>query len=198
MGPDFAFEDRFAGTVCGIDEAGRGPLAGPVIAAAVILPRPLPALLAENLNDSKKIGAKNREILFAAIRECAQVGIGSASVEEIDRVNILQATFLAMRRALEQVPASHALVDGNQNPKLPLPLTCIVKGDALSYSIAAASIIAKVFRDRLMADLARQFPAYGWERNAGYGTAAHMSALRENGVTMHHRRSFAPVSALLT
>lgn len=185
------------GRICGIDEAGRGPLAGPVVAAAVILPRPLPTLLAEGLDDSKKLSAKQRDRLFSAIRECAEVGVGIAEVAEIDSVNILQATFLAMRRAVAGVAADCALVDGNQNPKLGIPAQMLVKGDSLSFSIAAASIVAKVERDRIMQALAGAFPVYGWERNAGYGTAAHMRAMAEHGITPHHRRSFAPVAALL-
>ncbi|MEE3626637.1 ribonuclease HII [Nitrospirillum sp. BR 11752] len=192
--------------VCGVDEAGRGPLAGPVVAAAVILPvaSEAPAWCA-GINDSKKLTAAAREALFDAIRANARVGVGISSVEEIDTVNILQATFLAMRRAVEQLatdggPAPvHALVDGNQRPAgLPCPrITTLVSGDALSLSIAAASIIAKVTRDRLMTDLALSHPGYGWERNAGYGTAEHRDAIKILGVTPVHRRTFAPISEQL-
>ena len=196
MGPDFSFEDRIGGIVCGVDEAGRGPLAGPVIAAAVVLPRPLPELLRRHLNDSKKLSAKRREELFAGIFDCAQIGIGRAEAAEIDAINILQASLLAMRRAVLQVKADHALVDGNQPPNLDCGLSCIVKGDSLSFSIAAASIIAKVSRDREMSELASRYPGYGWERNAGYGTAEHMAALSRLGATPQHRRSFAPIRDL--
>ena len=195
-GPDFSYEDQIGGIVCGIDEVGRGPLAGPVIAAAVILVRPLPDFLAKHLNDSKKVSAARREQLAAALPDCALIGIGRAEVGEIDQVNILQATFLAMRRAAEQIVFDHALIDGNRPPPLGLPLTCIIQGDSLSLSIAAASIVAKVARDREMAELAAAFPGYGWESNAGYGTAEHLAALRQWGPTPHHRRSFAPVREL--
>jgi ribonuclease HII len=195
--PDFSFEKALTGVVCGIDEVGRGPLAGPVVASAVILPRRLPATLRKYLDDSKKVPAGRRAELYDIILDCAEVGIGRAEVAEIDTINILQATFLAMSRALETVRADHALVDGNQRPPLPCPLTCIVEGDSKSFSIAAASIVAKVTRDREMARLSAEHPGYGWERNAGYGTAEHLAALRSLGVTPHHRRSFAPVTALL-
>ena len=196
MGPDFSFEDKIGGIVCGVDEAGRGPLAGPVIAAAVILPRPLPELLHRHLNDSKKLSAARREELFDGIFECAEVGIGRAEAAEIDAINILKASLLAMRRAVDQIRADHALVDGNQPPSLLCALSCIVKGDGLSFSIAAASIIAKVSRDREMSQLADRYPGYGWERNAGYGTAEHMDALLRLGATPEHRRSFAPIREL--
>ena len=197
--PDLSLERGLAGLVAGIDEVGRGPLAGPVVAAAVIIdPATLPARLAEQLDDSKKLSAKKRETLAALVLESCVHGFGEASVAEIDRLNILKATFLAMRRALDALgrPVDHVLVDGNQTPPLDVPVTCVVGGDGLSLSIAAASVIAKVRRDRLMAELARQFPGYGWEKNAGYGTAAHMAALREKGPTPHHRTSFAPIAQL--
>lgn len=200
MPPDFSFEQAHPGIVCGIDEVGRGPLAGPVIAAAVVLPRTLPAILADTLDDSKKLSAKKRDRLYDVILECAQVGLGRGEVEEIDRVNILQATFLAMGRAVaalrEKTAIDHALVDGNQRPPLPCPVQCIVKGDSRSLSIAAASVVAKVTRDRLMAALSQDFPGYGWDRNAGYGTAEHRAALGRLGLTPHHRRSFAPIGDL--
>ena len=197
MPPDFSFEDQTAGIVCGIDEAGRGPLAGPVIAAAVILPRRLPSLLRDHLDDSKKLSAARRAQLFAALADCAEIGIGRAEATEIDQINILQATFLAMRRAVEGLRVDHALVDGNRAPALPCPATCIVKGDGRSFSIAAASIVAKVSRDREMTLLAARYPGYGWERNAGYGTAEHLAALKSLGPTPEHRRSFAPVTGLV-
>jgi len=196
--PDYSFEEvcnKFP--VCGIDEAGRGPWAGPVVASAVILN---PADIPEGLNDSKKLTAKRRDALFDVINAAAQVGVGIATVQEIDEVNILQATFLAMRRAVEALPQSpsYALIDGN---KIPPHLMCeaeaIVRGDGRSVSIAAASIIAKVTRDRIMVTLAQQFPGYGWERNAGYGVKAHQEGLNRLGVTPHHRVSFKPVHKML-
>jgi len=198
--PDLSLEQACQGVVCGIDEVGRGPLAGPVVAAAVILPANLhPRLLAE-LNDSKKLSAKKREALFQLILETAQVGLGRAEVAEIDSLNILKATFLAMTRAVEALgrPVDVALVDGNQRPPLPIAdIRTVVKGDSKSLSIAAASVVAKVTRDREMSQLSQAFPGYGWEKNAGYGTAQHMTALRAQGVTIHHRQSFAPVNDLL-
>lgn len=184
-------------TVCGIDEAGRGPLAGPVVAAAVVLPAgyELPGL-----NDSKKLTAKQRERLYEALMADARVQkcVAQASVEEIDRLNILYATHLAMRRAAEglPIPADFCLIDGLAVPNFPLPSQNLVKGDARCLSIAAASILAKVTRDRYMAALDAEFPQYGFARHAGYGTAAHLKALREYGVTVHHRRSFAPVAQM--
>lgn len=183
--------------VCGIDEAGRGPLAGPVVAAAVILPAgyELPGL-----NDSKKLTAKKREALFEALMAdgAVQKCIAQATVEEIDELNILRATHLAMRRAAEGLPGGvdFCLIDGLPVPEFPLPSRSIVKGDARCLSIAAASILAKVWRDHYMQELHRQFPAYGFDRHAGYGTKAHMQAIREHGATIHHRRTFAPVTQL--
>ena len=202
--PDFSLEDEaraqgFA-AIAGIDEAGRGPWAGPVVAAAVVLDRAaLPADLAAGLDDSKKLSAARREALFAALGSVARVGVGRAEADEIDRLNILQATFLAMHRAAAALPATpdFALVDGNRDPKLSCRVRCVIGGDGRSLSIAAASIVAKVTRDRLMADLALRHPGYGWERNAGYGTAEHQAALARLGVTPAHRRSFRPVAALL-
>ncbi|PKU23777.1 ribonuclease HII [Telmatospirillum siberiense] len=201
MHPDFSLEHALDGTICGIDEVGRGPLAGPVVAAAVILPDSLPEPLLRQLNDSKLLSAKKRDYLFDIIRDCAQVGLGEADVGEIDSINILQATFLAMRRAfdalLTQTSVDWALVDGNQRPPLPCRIQCVVKGDRKSLSIAAASVIAKVTRDRLMSSLALTMPGYGWDRNAGYGTAEHLAAIHNQGITPHHRRSFAPIRDLL-
>lgn len=194
--PDFSIESSYSGIIVAIDEVGRGPWAGPVMAAAAIID---PTRIPNGINDSKKLTAAKRDSIAAALLECARIEIGIASVEEIDRLNILQATKLAMRRAYDAlgVDAAIALVDGNQPPQLPCPTRCIVKGDSISLSIAAASIVAKVTRDRFMAELARQHPHYGWETNAGYGTAAHQEGLRLHGVTPHHRRSFAPIRALL-
>ncbi len=176
--------------VCGVDEAGRGPLAGPVFAAAVVLPQ---GLVIPGINDSKKLSEKKREALFDVIREQAVTyGIASASEEEIDAYNILQATFLAMRRAVAGLAARPqlVLVDGNQDPILNLPTQTVVKGDALSASIAAASILAKVSRDRYMLTLAKQYPQYGFEQHKGYGTKAHYQALTQYGISPAHRRSF--------
>lgn len=206
--PDFAFEDKLSGMVAGVDEAGRGPWAGPVVAgAAVFLTRDVEAYLLQNLDDSKKVTAKKREVLYEKLLETqAQgkmlIGIGLATAEEIDRFNILQATFLAMRRAVEalgKIP-DYAIIDGNQRPK-DFPCRCmpLVKGDARSYSVAAASIAAKVFRDRLMRDLAIKYPYYGFEKNAGYGTKVHIDGLYRHGVVAGvHRMSYRPVREILT
>lgn len=194
-GPDFTFEEKMGGRVAGLDEAGRGPLAGPVVAAAVIL---APGAIPRGLNDSKKLTAKRRGELFGEILVMAEVGIGEASVSEIDKINILQATMLAMRRAIETLnnKPDGCLVDGNTDPRLELPTRCIIKGDALSLSIAAASIIAKVTRDKLMTELAQDYPAYGWETNAGYGVPYHLKALAKVGISPHHRKSFSPIRDL--
>jgi ribonuclease HII len=193
--PHFKFERAFAGIVAGIDEVGRGPLAGPVVAAAVILPRRLPRALARDVDDSKKLSLPARERLDIEIRGCAMVGVGEASVEEIDAINILQAAFLAMRRAVAQLSVAPdlALVDGNQHPGLTMPCQMVIGGDGIHLSIAAASIVAKVVRDRLMHRLAETHPEYGWSTNVGYGTLSHRNALKRFGPTPHHRRSFAPV-----
>ncbi len=198
-GPDFRIElaamRKGAKIVCGIDEAGRGPWAGPVVAAAVVLdPRCIP----DGLNDSKKLSEARREALFDPIMAAARVGIGIAAVDRIDRDNILQATLWAMAEALAQIDGvALALVDGNRAPALPCPVQTIVEGDAKSLSIAAASIIAKVTRDRIMVDLDAAYPGYGFARHKGYGTALHQEALRRLGPTPLHRKSFAPVAALL-
>jgi ribonuclease HII len=197
--PDWSHEIA-AGTrqgriVCGVDEVGRGPLAGPVLACAVVLPAELDRDLAARLDDSKKIPAGKRADISAILRGCVRYGIGAATVAEIDEVNILQATFLAMRRAVAQLAMDidHALVDGNRDPKLGCPATLIVEGDRKSLSIAAASIIAKVERDKIMRELGERHTGYGWERNAGYGTEAHLEAIRRLGITPEHRRSFRPI-----
>ena len=198
--PDFQFETEALADghriIAGVDEVGRGPLAGPVFAAAVILD---PDRIPEGLADSKALTAARREALAQAIQAQAQVSIAEASVEEIDTLNILRAAHLAMERAVAGLgQVDMALIDGNL---LPRGLTCagqaIVKGDARCLSIAAASIVAKVARDKRMVDLAQQYPGYGWERNAGYPTKAHQTALLNLGVTPHHRRSFAPVHNIL-
>ncbi|HJQ60574.1 MAG TPA: ribonuclease HII [Vineibacter sp.] len=200
--PSFTFEFRHAGPVAGIDEAGRGPLAGPVVAAAVIIDRATARRsLLRLLDDSKKLSPEARDAACAALLAsgAAQVGIGAASAREIDRHNILQATLLAMRRAVVALPAppALALVDGNRAPLLACAVETIVRGDSLSYSIAAASIVAKVTRDRLMRRLDGRYPGYGWAANAGYPVAAHLAALRALGPTPHHRLSFAPLGRLL-
>lgn len=198
--PDFALErahiDAGQVRVCGVDEAGRGPLAGPVVAAAVVLdPVALETPLFRKLDDSKRMTAKARDALFEVIMATADVGVGICGVDDIDRLNILGATMKAMADAVGALDMSPdvALVDGNREPKLACLSECVVKGDSRSLSIAAASVIAKVTRDRIMQDLDARYPGYGWARNAGYGTAEHLAALRERGVTEHHRRSFAPV-----
>ena len=190
--------DRDAGClVAGIDEAGRGPLAGPVVAAAVILPlRGVP----RGIDDSKILTALARDELHRRIEECAIVGVGVASVDEIDRINILEASLLAMRRAVASMPVQPraALVDGNKLPKdLPCPARAVIDGDALSRSIAAASIVAKVVRDRIMDALADSYPGYGWQTNRGYATSDHRAAILKLGVTAHHRRTFAAVRMAL-
>lgn len=190
----YAYEKQAASrgcrAVCGIDEAGRGPLAGPVCAAAVILP---PGCEIPGLDDSKKLTEKKRELLFPLITQKALAyGIGWASVEEIDQINILQATFLAMARAVEalQTPPDWAMVDGNRMPPLPVPGETIVKGDGKSASIAAASILAKVSRDRVLRQMDGQYPQYGFAKHKGYGTKAHYEAIKAYGVLPVHRKSF--------
>lgn len=199
-GPDFTIELAALrqGTrhVCGIDEAGRGPWAGPVVAAAVVLD---PDCIPEGLNDSKKLTEAKRDALFEPIMRSARVGIGIAEVERIDRDNILQATFWAMAEALKQVEGvALALVDGNRAPALPCPVQTIIEGDGKSLSIAAASIIAKVTRDRIMIGHDAAWPQYGFARHKGYGTAFHQQALERHGPTPLHRKSFAPVAAFLS
>ncbi|MDF7673919.1 ribonuclease HII [Acetobacteraceae bacterium ESL0709] len=205
--PDYSLESAFSGLVAGVDEVGRGPLAGPVVAAAVAFTSPPDAALASLLDDSKKLTALRREKAFSALYEARNVYIapGAASVAEIERLNISGAAHLAMRRALDRlislagkIPVV-ALIDGKYAPKsMPCPVQMVIKGDGLSLSIAAASIIAKILRDRLMARLSTRYPAYGWARNAGYGTALHKEGLRGWGITPHHRSSFAPIRHLLS
>lgn len=197
--PDFTIElgamTRFKGLVCGVDEAGRGPWAGPVVAAAVVLD---PDTIPPGLNDSKKLTEAQRDQLFDPILRSARVGIGVADVERIDRDNILQATFWAMAQAVSQLDGiALALVDGNRAPKLPCPAETIIGGDARSLSIAAASIIAKVTRDRMMVAHDVTYPVYGFARHKGYGTPQHQQALKAHGPTPLHRKSFAPIAALL-
>ena len=200
--PHYIFEARIlakmAGPVCGVDEAGRGPLAGPVMAAAVIFVER--KRIPKGLNDSKQMTPEAREEAYAAIMECdAVVGVGEAGVDEIDIINIRQATHLAMSRAIRAMAMApaFALVDGNDAPALPCPCDVIVEGDGRSVSIAAASIVAKVTRDRHMARLHEEFPGYGWLTNKGYSTEEHLEALGRLGPCRHHRRSFAPVHNIL-
>jgi ribonuclease HII len=197
---DFALEQTTAGRVAGVDEAGRGPLAGPVVAAAVVFVAGLPASLLGLIDDSKRLTPEQRQVAYLAL--CAapgvEIGIGAASVIEVARLNILRAALLAMRRAVHRLPAPPdlALVDGNQPPPLDCPIRCVIGGDGLSLSIAAASIVAKVVRDRAMARLAIRFPGYGWEHNAGYATEMHREALHRLGPTPHHRTDFGTVRQL--
>lgn len=199
--PDYDIESDLTGQgylrIAGVDEVGRGPLAGPVVAAAVILD---PQAIPEGLNDSKKLSARRRAYLEREVLRSAHVGIAQASAAEIDEHNILRASHIAMMRAVDalDVRPDFLLIDGNLLPSgLDLPGQAIVKGDGRSVSIAAASIMAKMRRDRLMVDLAQQHPGYGWEKNMGYPTKQHREALRDLGVTPHHRRSFKPVHNIL-
>jgi len=199
--PTFDFETAaraqgFA-RIAGVDEVGRGPLAGPVVAAAVVLD---PANIPDGLNDSKQMTVKRREALYDILHDVSDVGVAEASVREIEEFNILRASHMAMVRALSKLstPADHALIDGNMVPKgLNVSATTIIKGDTRSLSIAAASIVAKVWRDRLMMTLAQQHPGYGWETNAGYPTKEHKARLKSHGITLHHRRTFKPVHNIL-
>ena len=205
--PDFSFENQLQGMVAGVDEAGRGPWAGPVVAGAVVfLTHEVDKFLLENLDDSKKITPKKREALYEKLFEAQDkgqvlIGIGQAQAQEIDEMNILQATFLAMKRAVEglgQIP-DYAIIDGNQKPKdFPCRSMTLIKGDARSYSVAAASIAAKVFRDRMMKDLALKYPYYGFEKNAGYGTKAHIEGIKAFGIIDGvHRKSYRPIQEAL-
>ena len=201
--PDFSIEKSIKNNyIFGVDEAGRGPWCGPVVAACVCWKNLIiPQKLQEQINDSKKLSHKKREVLYEEIMASeALVGIGQASVEEIDRLNILQATFLAMQRALDTVRSEkeYVLIDGNRiPPKLMYPSQAVIKGDSISLSIASASIIAKVFRDRIMLKLSSEYPCYGWDRNAGYGTKEHIEALKKFGVSPYHRKSYRPIKEFL-
>lgn len=194
--PDYTYESRCASPIAGVDEAGRGPWAGPVVAAAVILDI---HTMPDGLNDSKKLTALKRDALFPLIMNLCHVGIGAASVAEIDQLNIRRATHLAMHRAVSKLklkPQS-LLIDGNDAPEFECNTYTLIKGDGLSLSIAAASIVAKVTRDTVMKKLSSRFSQYGWAQNKGYGTAVHQQGLIMHGPCIHHRRSFAPVRALL-
>ena len=205
--PDFTLEDGLdlpgGAVVVGVDEAGRGPLAGPVTAAAVFLDRSrcTPAICAQ-IDDSKRMTKPRRQAASGIVRDVATFALGWAERSEIDRLNILEATMLAMQRAVQDLvkvlgrSPEHVIVDGNRAPRLPFSTTAVVKGDGRSLSIAAASILAKTARDERMAVLAERYPGYGWDRNAGYGTAEHLAALARLGPTPEHRRSFAPVRAM--
>jgi ribonuclease HII len=188
------------GRVAGVDEVGRGPLAGPVVAAAVVFRQGVPAMLAALLDDSKKLSAARRETAFHALHAAqgVEIAVAAASVAEIGHQSILQAALLAMRRAVQRLPLEPdlVLVDGNRPPALACPVRCIVGGDGRSLSIAAASIVAKVVRDRAMIRLAGRYPGYGWDRNAGYPSAEHRTALSRLGATRHHRAGFGPVAML--
>lgn len=197
----FNLEKKWSGPVCGLDEAGRGPLAGPVTAACVYVPPEIRRKrFWSEINDSKQLNREKREYLYHHIVSHCAYGIAEASVVEIDQINILRASLLAMARSMENmvrdfgVKTELALVDGNQKPPLSCTIQTVIQGDSLSRSIAAASILAKVTRDRVMAELCLQFPHYGWSRNAGYGTPEHLGAIREFGISDHHRKSFAPVA----
>ena len=199
--PNFALEKAAGGRVAGVDEVGRGPLAGPVVAAAVIFPSGVPRKLAAMLDDSKKLTPDQRLAAFHALRASgrAEIAVAAASVVEIHRLNILRAALLAMVRAVARlpVPPDFALVDGNVPPALACPVRCVVGGDGRCLSIAAASIVAKVVRDRAMARLAARWPGYGWETNVGYATEFHRDALLRLGPTRHHRPAFASVAQLI-
>lgn len=204
--PDFLLEDACNGLVAGVDEAGRGPWVGPVVAGcAVFLCREVDEQLLANLNDSKKLSKKKREMLFDLLQIEAKkghmlLGIGEASAAEIDDINILNASFLAMKRAIAdaKVKPAMVLIDGNRLPKeFDYAAKAVVKGDGRSYSIAAASILAKVYRDRLLEKMAEKYPGYGFEKNAGYGTKEHIAGLKKLGITPEHRQSYAPIKAFL-
>lgn len=196
---DARFDASFPMPLLGTDEVGRGCLAGGVVAAAVILPPDFPEHIRCQLNDSKKIPPAKRALLAEAIKQHALHAVSVVDVATIDRINILRASLLAMQQAVLALAVKPALVlvDGNKAPQLPYPVQTVIGGDGISGVIAAASIVAKVHRDALMTTLHKDYPAYGWAKNAGYGTALHRAALLEYGITPHHRKSFAPVKALL-
>jgi ribonuclease HII len=194
--PDFALEDEIGGRACGLDEVGRGPLAGPVVAACVYIPPDVRALpFISEIKDSKKLAPAKLEKLHGLITAHCVWAVAEISPQMIDEINILQASLLAMRRAMEEAGEAfdHALVDGNRLPQLPCPATAVVKGDSKSASIAAASIVAKFTRDRMMWALHKEYPHYGWDGNVGYPTKAHIEGISLHGITEHHRKSFGPV-----
>jgi ribonuclease HII len=194
--PSYKFDQVYETPIIGVDEVGRGPLAGPVISAAIVLNK---EKIPEGINDSKKLSKKKREVINEELISQHKFAIGIASVEEIDKINILQASLLAMKRAVLNlnIKPQTILVDGNKLPDLEYNMYPIIKGDSKSISIAAASIIAKVYRDKLMQDLSLQYPGYYWEKNSGYGTKQHLLALNSLGVTPIHRKSFAPIYNML-
>ncbi|MBP6952632.1 MAG: ribonuclease HII [Alphaproteobacteria bacterium] len=199
--PTLQIEAQHKGIVGGVDEVGRGPWAGPVVAGVAVFCSPLPSFLSDTIQDSKKLSKSKRDSIYKNLLnlEDFYYGVGVASVEEIDQLNILRATFLAMERAVQSLPEKpHVLlIDGKFIPSFEgIETYPVIKGDSLSLSIAAASILAKVTRDKMMEALAEEYPHYGWERNAGYGTAEHHHALKIHGITPHHRRSFAPIRNL--
>ena len=196
MEPSYKFDQVYETPIIGVDEVGRGPLAGPVISAAIVLNK---EKIPEGINDSKKLSKKKREVINEELISQHKFAIGIASVEEIDKINILQASLLAMKRAVLNlnIKPQTILVDGNKLPDLEYNMYPIIKGDSKSISIAAASIIAKVYRDKLMQDLSLQYPGYYWEKNSGYGTKQHLLALNSLGVTPIHRKSFAPIYNML-
>ena len=196
MEPSYKFDQVYKTPIVGVDEVGRGPLAGPVISAAIVLNK---EKIPEGINDSKKLSKKKREVINEELISQHKFAIGIASVEEIDKINILQASLLAMKRAVLNlnIKPQTILVDGNKLPDLEYNMYPIIKGDSKSISIAAASIIAKVYRDKLMQDLSLQYPGYYWEKNSGYGTKQHLLALNNLGVTPIHRKSFAPIYNML-
>ena len=196
MEPSYKFDQAYETPIIGVDEVGRGPIAGPVISAAIILNK---EKIPEGINDSKKLSKKKREVINEELISQHSFAIGIASVEEIDKINILQASLLAMKRAVLNlnIKPQTILVDGNKLPDLEYNMYPIIKGDSKSISIAAASIIAKVYRDKLMQDLSLQYPGYYWEKNSGYGTKQHLLALDNLGVTPIHRKSFAPIYNML-
>ena len=196
MEPSYKFDQDYETPIIGVDEVGRGPLAGPVISAAIVLNK---EKIPEGINDSKKLSKKKREVINEELISQHKFAIGIASVEEIDKINILQASLLAMKRAVLNlnIKPQTILVDGNKLPDLEYNMYPIIKGDSKSISIAAASIIAKVYRDKLMQDLSLQYPGYYWEKNSGYGTKQHLLALNNLGVTPIHRKSFAPIYNML-
>lgn len=197
--PSFEFETQFSCPVAGLDEVGYGAWAGPVVAAAVILKPEMPRSILEKLDDSKRLSARMREEIAEVLQGHAHIGIGESSVEEIEATNIRLAALKAMERAFANLPIipMAALVDGRSKPNLPCPTSLIIKGDQRSYSIAAASIIAKVYRDRFMRELAFEYPEFGWESNVGYGTARHQDGLARVGVTPWHRKTYAPIRVIL-
>ena len=196
MEPSYKFDQDYETPIIGVDEVGRGPLAGPVISAAIILNK---EKIPEGINDSKKLSKKKREVINEELISQHKFAIGIASVEEIDKINILQASLLAMKRAVLNlnIKSQTILVDGNKLPDLEYNMYPIIKGDSKSISIAAASIVAKVYRYKLMQDLSIQYPGYYWEKNSGYGTKQHLLALDNLGVTPIHRKSFAPIYNML-